>query len=475
MNLRSLRPALTGLALLATASVVGCGSSDKVPVLPRLDVASVINGGSADSAASDDLAQEQLVNQQINVGHEVAVPAEPKKPVRPSLRDRLLPGRKTTETLADFSTDPFLDDLDKMLDSGTQDAAETAANGTFANAANDLERDAAAMFGPEPSSRRRPVDNTSSGRPSSIDPFGDIDLVASQATSKPAGNELEAAVFGDGRPVADSKFDQFLQQSAKPFNQTTPQAAAKPAATFDPLNTTDRVSLEPEPSEFEPFNEVPDTTPNEQTSGDNRTASDFEPQAATTDSQATATPPEVAAAAAVPGFSETTEPIDAPFTAAEPTAGLTVPEQDSATVIANAPASLPTSSQKDEVEMPSFTESELTSPEKRVEVDPSLYEPPPAIAVDPFEDGSEFAVDSAPQFRTANRQVTLDTVDHETGSPVTTVSETIAESITPSSAVQPTPTPARALIPPGEWTAWFLIAGAITVVLLLFAPGRGRS
>ena len=469
MNLRSVRPALTGLALLATASFVGCAGSDEVPVLPRLDVASVIKGGSADDAGSVDLAHEQLVNQQINVGHEVAATAEPKKPVRTSLRDRLLPGRKTSETLADFSTDPFLDDLDKMLVAGGEAAPGKAVGATedaFTNTVDAAKRDAVAMFGPEPGSAAE----NAAPKTRRADPSADIDLVASQAAGKPAANELETTDFGNDLPAAKSKFAQFLQHSAKPFNKTAPAAAA-PKDPFDPLNATDRVSLEPDRSEFEPFNDGPGETTTVQSHSPSSIDSEFEPRAAT---RASAVAPKIVAEPVAPAFPGTAEPADAAFKAPPP-AEVTVPNQDSATVTANAPAALPTPSKTVDAEVPIFTESEPASPQKRVQLDPSLYEPAPVIDVDPFEDGSEFAVDPAPQFRTANRQVTVEIVDQDTTTPVAPVSQTMTESTAPSSAVQPTPAPARALIPPGEWTAWFLIAGAITVALLLFAPGRGRS
>lgn len=480
MRFGSLKQLLMGAVLLGTAAAIGCGARDRASLEPRLDVASVIDCGTEANVATDELASEQLVNQQINAGQHVAE----KRPATNKRKawDSVFPGRKTDKTLAEISADPFLDDLDKMIaakpTTAIVEGKAPSAEEAFSNTLADAKRDAEALFGPanDPEETKVPRPHLDVRK---SNPFGDGDLVASKdvvpTKQKPEG-ALENAVFGDSNTLStDDDFDQFLQDSAKPFSEPKKSLARSDSSAFDPPASAGPSGSE---SDFEPLRAAVRVEPRVEPKSENPVAARFEPNANEPHDATTVSLSESEFSASVPRAEETlAETVEAEFFAeVEPTRLETPMPQQDASVVANAPVSLPDIPDvPDTAEPPALTVPQ-TSPE-RVEVDPfddPMFDDAPVINTDPFANEPQLPEPALPQFRTANRQVVMQPQTIETSVPATTTAMAVTPSTAPVLAAEAMPAQKMVLVEPGQWTAWFLIAGLITVALLLFAPGKGR-
>ena len=481
--------ALVGCAVMVV--VAGCGRQSRSPLLPRVDVSKVLGGPQSDAVPMDDASAEQYVNNQIDTqrkkvteGAETILASAEQGSSK--WKDRLLPGRKkeAVPTAEDFGADPFLDGLDEMIADAAPSELRTQPPREIASAPSEADN---SLFDVATTAAKRelqlPV--AKAKELAQQDPGGIFDDVSDQVKNTVAA---PVDIFSDEahavRKTADTIRDQvndfeslFSEENATqrggpgtPAPQhplemassnggrarelaTPPQILREPQQRVDTEPSFPGGALGVDPADFEPVSEFVEPAQLENV----ETAL---PSLPTTALMGTEAPLDLA----IPG--EVTSP------------------QEDASVSANRPAVLPAAE-------PLATEKSLGLPpadvsSDRVNVDvfnePAFQEPlqltSPNVdqsdalgtldAMDPFATPLPLPAEPAPAFTSIEPAAnTMPVSNQDVGQTLTPVNWETSSSVEPQRE--------KNFTAPREWTAWFLLGGAVMIVLLLFAPGRGRD
>ncbi len=480
MRFRSFKRAVAGLALFGCVAATGCGTSSqsRSPLFPQVNVGEVFSEKT--KKPLDDRSAEKFVNSQLGSSRgksESSVMA----PKERSWKDRLLAKNKSEPKSVDFGADPFLEDLDKVMaetaasaqaeirqasasvDVAAQDFADLIPETKSAEPLVAKARDTMKSLAPRP--RRSLADLDTSADITVEEMFGDMDMPQSRDAMQTPAAAADQAFGGIGEISSGDQFDKLFEEA----NENLTSAADTANEAADALRDFEVTA---------PDLNVPEVTGPAFGGGrlgaPSISAADFESPTAN-------------------DFANSVPSIDPEPVVPEDSYVASLPEiptdfgQDNASVTANAPATLPAASdfayEPESSSVPAIAEPTMPASRERVEVDP-FSDPafqetaPEPLSIAPVEpDQSE----PAPLF------VQSGSVQggEEFGSPIDAASAIPAMTASQSQQVpalddiewrEPAPQPQEAsLVPPGQWTAWFLIGGAIMVILLLFAPGRGRE
>ncbi|MFK7818133.1 MAG: hypothetical protein AB8G99_05410 [Planctomycetaceae bacterium] len=500
------------LALLTS----GCGRT-RSSLLPRIDVAKVIDGKGDPASGVDD---EQYVNNQIDAERKQQKPtvAEATDSLLASAesesgswKDKLLGKKDQAENAAAaFGNDPFLDDLDAMITQETKHVARTVdaraedfSGDKAAEIFGDFEQQAKETIAAiDQKTQRAEATAADVFDATKEDVFGEFsnpaEAIATNVSERTQALAAEGRrVITEGRGKMVHRFDDLFDSEAQ---QRTLQRVASETVQREPAPASFDV-----PQEFAEVQQqpreliVPDSTED--------LAGMFDaPEAPTPASPAAPAfaaneqvePFDVPTPDMIPGeldpFEETLEPLEAPET---------VVAQQDAVVTPNQPAaipSLPIQPRQPQVpSVPDFGETDFGESDfakmDRIEANP--YEDPsftdtadqqlppvndfPPVTI-PAEPAPRFAAATpTPQMPAqppiaapASMPVQAPTMPVSSSVVQTQQPPAVAAAVLPNVNWQATPVvaPAGSFRAPSEWTAWFLMGGAGLIILLLFAPSR---